>query len=72
MSGANVSPCTTSVTRMTQKVRKTMTFLWAMTAGSERAAASAITPRIPVHPTMKIARGDGSGSSCLRNRTRIN
>jgi hypothetical protein len=54
-----------TVIRMTQKVRKMSRLRSgnglpsARTSGKASAAANAITPRMPAHPTMKIARADG-------------
>ena len=61
----SVNPWSTSVTKITQNVRKTIRFFGANglpsanTSGNDSAAASAMTPRIPVHPTTKVARAVG-------------
>ena len=72
-----LNPCPTSVTTMTQKVRKMIKLrcgnglpsesIW----GSARAAASAMTPRMPVQPTTKICRAGGVFSLCPRIRRRM-
>jgi len=61
-SSGSVSPCATSVARITEKVMNTIKFRWGKgtppgrLCGSASAAASAITPRIPVQPTTTSCR----------------
>ena len=68
------SPCTTSVARITAKVRKRIRSRPgngvppSTVRGSERAAASEITPRIPVQDMTVTARGDGKGSGQRKER----
>ena len=72
--GGRESPWTTSVARITQKVRKIMRSrpgngapdaVW---KGRARAAASEITPRIPVQAMTETLRHEGAGSRSLRLR----
>ena len=66
-SAGRLNPCSTSVTRMTENVRKMMRFRCAKgrpspsVSGSEMAAASATTPRMPVQPITKMPFASGAG-----------
>jgi hypothetical protein len=68
------SPCKTSVARITAKVKKRIRSRSGNGAppstvrGNERAAASEITPRIPLQAITAAARGDGKGSGQRRER----
>ena len=77
MSRGSVNPWSTSVTRITLKVRKRIRFRRgkglpsASTSGSESAAAKAMTPRIPVHPVTKIQLAGGTLSFWPKSRLRM-
>ena len=77
INAGRLSPCPTRVTRMTQKVRKTIKFRCVKglpsdsTCGSDSAAASEITPRMPVQPITRSVRAGGVSSFWPSSRRRM-
>ena len=63
MTHGSVRPCPTSVARMTQiRQEDDQVALREPASGSDRAAASETTPRMPAHATTKTDARGGAGS----------